>query len=411
MRHQSSSRRTFVKNAGGSLAGVMAAPYVMRTSALAATPVTMGCISPYTGAYAYAGPGVEKGMDLILSEHGYKAQGRDITLITRDTETKPAVGVRRLTEAIENEGLEYFGGNFSSSVGLAQSEVAAQHKVLQYAAGGSEDFVGKRCSRYTFQWSANAYTAIKAVMDYTAEKYPDARRWYTITVDYVFGHTLHKYAQLIAEEKGIELVGDDRHPLGERQFNQYLTKVIAAQPDVLCLLNAGSDAVTTVRQFHNFGMAEQIKVVAPWAMEVDQMRELTPRMREGLILGQNYYHDIDTAVNREFVEKFRDKHGGSPSYVNAYGYDSFRTILNAMEEAGSTSPPDVVEAMEGMEFEGILGQARIDPNNHQTVRPYFVVEGKAESEMQYETDYARLVAKGAEPQPAELNECPGLGPL
>src|SRR3546814_14824936 len=67
-------------------------------------------------------------------------------LVVRDDEGKPAVGVRRLTEAISSDKLRYFVGNFSSAVGLAELEVARQEKVLQYAAGGSEDFTGSRRS-------------------------------------------------------------------------------------------------------------------------------------------------------------------------------------------------------------------------------------------------------------------------
>src|SRR3546814_1363693 len=80
-------------------------------------------------------------------------------LVVRDDEGKPAVGVRRLTEAISSDKLRYFVGNFSSAVGLAELEVARQEKVLQYAAGGSEDFTGSRCSPYTFQWRSEEHTS------------------------------------------------------------------------------------------------------------------------------------------------------------------------------------------------------------------------------------------------------------
>ncbi|WP_163364786.1 ABC transporter substrate-binding protein, partial [Escherichia coli] len=76
-----------------------------------------------------------------------------------DDEGKPAVGVRRVQEAASSDGMRFFLGAYSSAVGLAESEVAQREKLLQYAAGGSEDFTGSRCGRYTFQWSAHPYTA------------------------------------------------------------------------------------------------------------------------------------------------------------------------------------------------------------------------------------------------------------
>ncbi|WP_163311934.1 ABC transporter substrate-binding protein, partial [Enterobacter cloacae] len=86
---------------------------------------------------------------------------------------------------------------------------------------------------------------------------------YSLSADYVFGHALFKYTQVVAAELGFELIGNDNHPLGERQFTSYLTKVVTARPDILFLNTAGADAVTAIRQFSSFG-ASGIAVVGPW---------------------------------------------------------------------------------------------------------------------------------------------------
>jgi branched-chain amino acid transport system substrate-binding protein len=407
---RSVSRREAIKVLAGGTGALAFGPVIIRT-AMAAGKITMAQFSPFTGGYAYAGPAVEKGMRLALKERNYEILGNKIEFITRDTETKPAVGVRRLSEAISTSDVKYFAGNFSSAVGLAQSEIAKQNKVFQYAAGGSEDFAGSKCSRYTFQWSASPYTALKVTMDYVMKEMPNAKRWYAITHDYVFGHALYKYAKIVGDMKGISWVGNDLVPLGERQYTQYLTKVVAAKPDVLCLLIGGQDAATCTRQFHGYGTTRETRIVGPWALEVDQLRELSPEMREGLILGQNYYHGIDTPVNREFVRKFQAEYNASPGYASGYGYDAFRTILLAMDKAKSVKVQDVITAMEGMTYEGLLGTTSIDPKTHQTIRPYFVVLGKQQSKMKDPEDYADIVYTAADPQPKEYNECKDLGPL
>lgn len=390
----------------GAAAGTLAMPGLLR----AAEGVTFGTITPSTGPYGFAGKLVTNGAQLAIEMAGGKILGKDIRFVSRDDEGRSATGVRRLSEAIDNDGLSVFNGNYSSDIGLAESQIAKRQKVLQYAAGGSEDFTGSRCSRYTFQWSANAYTAVKAVMDYVVAEHPGAKRWFTVTADYVFGQALLKYAKVAGQAKGIEFVGNAFHPLGERQYTQYLTQAVAAKPDVLCLLNAGSDAVTCLRQFAGFG-AKNTQVVAPWAIEVDQLPELSPELRDGLILGENYFHSIDTPANREFVEAYRKKYGAVPGYASAYGYDSFRTVLLGMQKAGTVEIPKVVSTLEGMKYDGILGPTTIDAATHQTVRPYFVVRGKAASAMKAADDYAEVVHVGSDNQPHELNECKELGPL
>jgi branched-chain amino acid transport system substrate-binding protein len=366
--------------------------------------LTMGILSQQTGTFAYAGDLVLKGAKLAIEERNGAVQGKKINLVVRDDEGKPAVGVRRLTEAIASDKLRYFAGNFSSAVGLAELEVAAQEKVLQYAAGGSEDFTGSRCSSYTFQWSAHAYTALRATLEYVSKTLPDKKKIYTITADYAFGQSLLHYTRVAAKELGLELVGNDNHPSGERQFTQYFTKALSTRPDIICLLTAGADAVTAIRQFNSFGV-KSVQIVGPWTLEVEQMRELSPAMRSGMILGLNYYQDIDTPVNKAFVKRYLEAYKNVPSYAAAYGYDSMRTLFLAMDKAKSVEVGAVIKALEGMQYDSIFGPTHIDPRTHQTVRPYYVVECKAPAAMKNEFDLATIVAQGDKPQPAELNQC------
>jgi branched-chain amino acid transport system substrate-binding protein len=226
----------------------------------------------------------------------------------------------------------------------------------------------------------------------------------------VFGHALLKYTKIAAAELGFELIGNDNHPLGERQYTQYLTKVVTSKPDILLFNTAGADAVTAVRQFASFG-AEGIAAVGPWTLEVDQLAELAPEMRTGMILGQNYYPGIDTPANKEFVAAYQKKHSALPGYSSAYGYDAFRTILMAMEKAKSVEVADVVRTLETMSWDGVLGKMSIDPKTHQLVRPYFVVRCKAPGEMKDAADYSEIVATGDKQQPADQNQCKGMPEL
>ncbi len=400
-------RRTLLLGAGG---GALAASLGIPRFAAAADGVTFGSITPGTGSYGFAGKLVTNGSQLAIEMAGGHILGKPIRYISRDDEGRSATGVRRLSEAISDDGLSVFNGNYASDIGLAESSIARRQKVLQYAAGGSEDFTGVRCSRYTFQWSANPYTAMKTVMDYVSKTHPGANRWYTITADYVFGQALLKYAKVVGEAKGYSFIGNAAHPLGERQYTQYLTQAIAAKPDVVCLLNAGSDSVTCLRQLAGFG-AKDMLVVAPWSIEVDQLPEVPDSMRDGLILGENYVSTLDTPANTAFVAEYRKKYGAAPGYSAAYGYDSFRTVLLAMQKAGTTDIAKVITTMEGMQYDSVLGPTSIDAPTHQTVRPYFVVRGKAGGAMHDAGDYAELVATGSDPQPHALNACKGIGEL
>ncbi len=366
--------------------------------------LNIALLSQSSGNFATAGVTMWRGASLAVEQRGGRILGRKINLVKRDDEGKPAVGVRRLTELIETEKTKYFVGNASSAVGLAESEVAAREKVVQYAGGGSDEFTGTRCNDYTFQWSVSPYTACSATLEYIRKQFPKAKRVYTLTVDYAFGHALLRNTQAVANSFGFELVANDNHPLGERQYTQYFNKAIASKPDVILLLTAGSDFLTAMRQLSSFGLKDVV-VAAPWAAEIDELKELTPQMRAGLVLGFNYHYSIDSPVNRTFVADHVKQFKEVPSYFSAYAYDSFRTLFLAMDKAKSIEPGVVAKTLEGLKFDSVHGATSIDARTHQTVRPYYVALCKTPSQMKNETDIADLVFRSSTPQPPQLNQC------
>ncbi|TXL70441.1 hypothetical protein FHP25_34520 [Vineibacter terrae] len=370
----------------------------------AAGDLNIALLSQNSGNFATHGEVVFKGATIALEERGHTILGRKINLLRRDDEGKPAIGVRRLTELVETSQVKFFIGNASSAVGLAESEIAAREKIVQYAGGGSDEFTGARCNPYTFQWSASPYTASSTTLEYVRKAHPNAKRVYTLTVDYAFGHSLLKYTREAAPELGFELAGNDMHPLGERQYTQYFNKALAVKPDVILLLTAGSDFLAAVRQLSSYGLKKVI-VAAPWAAELDELKELTPQMRAGLILGLNYHSSINTPVNKAFVAAAAKRYQMLPTYAMAYAYDTFRTIFLAMEKAKSVDSTAVARVMEGMQLDSVHGPTSIDARTHQTNRPYYVCLCKQPDAQKNDQDIADLVFQGDKPQPAALNQC------
>jgi branched-chain amino acid transport system substrate-binding protein len=213
---------------------------------------------PFTGPYADVGPLLSIGAEIALEEVNYEVGGNKLRYVTRDSETKAGSATRRAEEAITSENAKYMLGPWSSGVALALSEVAKNRKVLHYFSGGTEDISGKRCHRYSFQWAANAWTAMNAVLDGFLKENPQAKKLYLFVVDYAFGWSLQKYVEDAAKKRGMQVVGVDRHPLGQREFSSYITKAAASRPDAIFMINFGIDAVSAARQLNSFGVTPKI---------------------------------------------------------------------------------------------------------------------------------------------------------
>src|SRR6267378_3302946 len=337
-----------------------------------------------TGAFSDVGPLNDRGMRMALEERDMKVLGRPIRYVTRDGATQAGASTRRAEEAVDGEGARFIVGPWSSGVALAVSEVAKRKKVLHYFSGGTEDISGSRCHRYSFQWAASPYTAAKTVVDNFMKANPKAKRWHLLVADYAFGWSVEKYVKELGKQHGLEFVGADRHPLGEREFSNYVQKAAANKPDVVAMINFGLDAVSGAREIFNFGLTPKVPLIMTWSSGVEELVQLNPEIRENLWVGSNFYYTADTPVAREFVKSYQAKF---------------------------TEVADVVKACEGLELDDLVGRMRVDPKTHQTLRPYFFMRCKKKDAMKGPMDFADIIATGSTALPAEYAACKDIGSL
>ena len=398
------SRRDILK-AGGATT-VLGFPAIVR--AQAKEIVILG-LWDQTGAFADVGPINDRGMRMALEERGMTILGRPVKYITRDGATQSGTSTRRVEEAVDGDGAKFVLGPWSSGVSLAVSEVAKRKKVVHLFSGGTEDISGARCHRYSFQWAASPYTAAKTVVDSFMKANPKAKRWHLLVADYAFGWSVEKYIKEVGKTHGLEFVGADRHPLGEREFSNYVQKAAANRPDAVAMINFGGDAVAGAREIFNFGMTPKVPLIMTWSSGVEELVQLSPEIRQNVWVGSNFYYTADTPGAKEFVKNYQAKFGNPPGYAPSAAYSMTRLLLAGFDKAKSAEVQDVVKALEGIEIDDIVGRMRMDAATHQNIRPYFFMRCKQKEAMTHETDFADIISTGDAPLPKEYAACKDIG--
>lgn len=270
---------------------------------------------------------------------------------------------------------------------------------------GADEITGKDCNRATFRWSVPTFGAIEQTLRPLLAEKPDAKRVYTITPQYVFGEGLLSAAKSILKEKGIEHVGNSYHSLTEKEFSGYLTNAMAAQPDILLILNFGSQSSDTLRQAVSFGMKQNCTILIAWASGLEQFESLGADLCEGVYFGAQYWHGIDSPLNKELVQLTQSKLKMNPNYSLAGSYICTRIMVDAMIKANSDDPAKVIAQMEGMRYEGLTGTEEIRKEDHQVLKNYYLLKGKKKSEMKDKDDYAIIVHSGQSFLPVAETGC------
>lgn len=394
------SRRTLLRSMGA--AGVAgAAPALLTSCAKENEPaggaaggggVTIVGLNALSGAFADAGQLTAQGAQVALRETPEVA-GNTVVFDSLDTTGEINEAVRRARESLSS-GQRFFTGVALSSVALALSEAVNGSGGVFTTAVGDPGITGKECRASTFRWSVSTYGAIRETVVPILRENPNLKRWYTITPDYVFGETLLDATKEALAEFDAEHVGNSYHSLEETEFSSYLNNARAENPDMLLVLNFGSQSTTTLKQAVSFGLKEETEMLLAWASGLKQFQALGPDVLDGVYAGVQYWHTADTPANRRFVELAREEIGETPGYSVAAGYACTRMILDGIAKSGSTDPAEVVAAMEGHEYDGVTGKETVRAEDHQVVKDYFLLRGKPADAMENQDDLMNVVSTG-----------------
>jgi branched-chain amino acid transport system substrate-binding protein len=394
---------------------------MLKLAALSAVPGTLGslvarsafaqagtlqfaCPVPMSGPFAANGKYADLGMKLAIEQYG-KVLGQPLAYTVLDTEGKPATAVRRVQEIAQQKNARFFAGGILSSEALAMGKEVQKAGGIFITTAGADEITGKDCNDATFRWSVPTYGAIEQTVRPLIQMMPKAKRWYTITPQYVFGDGLLSAAKAIFKEKGIEHVGNSYHSLNEKEFSGYLTNAVAAKPDVLLILNFGSQSSDTLRQAVSFGMKNNCTILMAWASGLEQFESLGADLCEGVYFGAQYWHDIDSPLNRDLVKRSNAVFKANPNYSLAGSYICTKILLDGIVKAGNVDPKKVVAALEGMKYDGLTGPEEVRKGDHQVLKNYYLLKGKAKNKMKNADDYADIVSSGQSFLPLDKTGC------
>jgi ABC-type branched-subunit amino acid transport system substrate-binding protein len=370
--------------------------------------VFVGIAVPRTGTYAVQGEDELKGWQLavehlnsghpLMREISRKTKkgvlGKEVKYGVADSAAKPNNAVQAEQRFITENKAILMTGSTSSAVAVAMNKLAQREKVL-YVTGisGSNDTTGKDCVRYGFRQNFYGQTAAAALGPVLVKAYGKGKKAAYMTPDYTYGHTVTKSMQDYLATAGWTTVTNQVSPLGAPDYSSYLLNVANSGADVLVNVNWGHDAVLSIQQAQRFGILDKMKLAVPY-----QIPFLAPEV------GGNLLADVYAATDfwwtledkyplaKMFVETFEKRWGYKPEWGANNAYMSFAFWADAVENAGTFYPPDVIKSFEaGRRLQSTVGEVYFRKEDHQLVRPVVIVQGKKASEMKGKEDFWNVV--------------------
>lgn len=341
------TRRRLIQAGAVLGAAQLASPFVR--VARADDVVKIGVDNPLTGTYAALGKNEGIGMAMAADEINAKGGilGRKVELAIEDSTSGDAgVAVQKARKLIDRDQVSFILGNINSALAQAIANVANEKGVFHVVPGGHTDSVtGKNCHWNVFRVCNTTQTEANAVAPALIEK--AGKKWFYLTPDYAFGHTLQSGLESAAAKLGGVKVGQALTPLGTTDFSSYLIQAQSASPDVIIFLQQGDDGVNVLKQAVQFGLEKKFHLAGAQC-ELEVLLGLPPEARVGTWVFEWYWKQANVPGLDKFVADVRKRTGGHvPTARTWFGYASVWTCALAAEQAKSLDAVKMAKAMQG----------------------------------------------------------------
>ena len=370
-------RRSFLQYAlaGGVSSGVANLTILKDVFAQAPSgPIVIGHHCEQTGGFASWGywhdKSAQKAVALMNKTGGIA--NRKVELVTEDTESNPASGVRKLRNLIQRSNAEFVMGSVHSGVMLASIPIATELKTIYLSMGEATEATGTKGTRYSFRTGMDTYSIAAAGVPWCKENL--GKNWTIIYADYAWGQSHFQETKAIVEKLGGKVVGNIPVPLDAKDFVPYLTQ-IPGETQVVFSIFFGSLSVAFYTQSKSMGIAKKMKMysvsgtleaIAPADIEgaaegvyiLENFPRVTKYKDDSFHKEHNKILEIDDVDARETNSK--------RIMAKSHAWQSWEDLFAlkaAIETSGYKTRKDtegVIRALEGLQMKNSLGHPQGD---------------------------------------------------
>lgn len=354
--------------------------------------VKLGVLNDRSGIYAdLAGEGSVVATRMAIEDFGAADKGLNVEVISADHQNKPDVGSNIAREWFDVEGVDAIVDVPTSSVALAVADIVAdKNGVFLNSGAATTDLTRGQCQPTTVHWTYD--TAALANGTGGAVTNAGGKKWFFLTADYAFGHSLEENTAEVVRENGGEVVGSVRHPFPNQDFSSFLLQAQGSGADVIGLANAGGDTVNAIKQAAEFGITQSGQSLAALLMFVTDVHSLGLETAQGLQLTEAFYWD-QTDATREWSARFEEQMGAKPTMVHAGVYSAVLAYLAAVEAVGSADDgAAVVAQMKEMDIEDPFFGTVDVRGDGRAVHDMYLFEVKSPDESEGEWDLYNQVS-------------------
>lgn len=308
--------------------------------------VKVGLLIPQAGVYTPLGVDMQRGWDLWLKQHGGKLGGMPVTTVVADEGESPQTGVPALQRLIQSDNCDVLVGIVSSAVALGVRDMVTESKkVLMVANAGANDITADAASPYIWRTSFTNSQVAAAMGEYLAEENPQDSV-FLIASDYAAGDEALAGFRDAFEAGGGTIAGTAKPPFGETQdYQPFLSKIKSSGAKATFCFFAGSEAVTFVQQYRQFGLAKSVPLYGSGFLTEGGVLDAQGDAALGVQTSLHYAGELDNPANQAFRASYEKAYDAVPTVYAVQTWDAANALDRALRASGSAGGDALSKAL------------------------------------------------------------------
>ena len=329
--------------------------------------IKVGEFASLTGKEATFGISSHEGTLMAIEEINKAGGvlGRQLELLTEDTQSKPGEPATVVNKLIARDGVVAMLGEVASSRSLEAAPICQQNKIPMISPSSTNpkvtetgDFIFRVCFIDPFQGTVMANFAMRTLKAKKVAVFTDVKS------DYSKG--LAKFFKEQIVKNGGQIVSELDFNGGDKDFKAQLTAIKGANADAVFVPGYYTEAALICIQAKQLGL--NIPFLGGDGWESEKLTELGKGAVEGQYFSTHYHPDVGSERAKKFLVNYQKRWNGKmPDALAACGYDSAIVLVAAMKRAGSTDGQKVRDALAATkDFDAVTGRITINPQRDAT---------------------------------------------
>jgi len=331
------------------------------TASFAADTFDLTIPLPLTGKQAKFGEIMKRSYEMAAEEINAKGgvKGKTIVLSFEDSSGKPETARAIVEKLIDVKKQPLIVGEYTSSCAKAVAAVAEERKTPYLIVASADDAITKQNYKYVFRQNQVNDHYADAFVSFLREVVKP-KTMAILFESSAFGTSGADAMERDAKNMGANVVLKEKFETGAIDFKPLLSKVKAAQPDVVYTVSYANEAQLIMKQIKELRLDAKLFSGGAAGFAIPEFIKGAGDAADYVVSATLWTPQLKYPGTKEFAEKYKAKYGDYPSYHGASAYAAIYVTADTLKRAKDWTQDGIRDALKATNLMTAFGPVKFE---------------------------------------------------